>query len=345
MDKLKKVVSFSGGRTSAYLCKLMKDMYGDNVDFVYMDTGMEHPKTYEFIRNVNNKFNLNLTCIKIEIKEALGDGGTYKIVDIDSLKWDLTLFGKVIDKHGVPYNPGGAYCTDRMKFSAFKKYAKDLYGKNYETFLGIRADEPKRLVGNEIFSKLIKVGVDSSEICEWYRSELKGEDYYDKGEFLIANNEYLDIREDFKKYRKSKWKKNIRHLAEFSDVEKEDVINYWREQDFDLDISGEHLGNCVFCIKKGVNKIALAAKQEPELAKDFLSILSRDSVRTVETRTTGKLVMYRGKKTFGEVIEMFKEHTVEELQDVIKGRKQEDTNSCSESCEVFSGQMDMFANA
>lgn len=36
---MKKVVSFSGGRTSAYLCYLMKEMHGDEVDFIYMDTG------------------------------------------------------------------------------------------------------------------------------------------------------------------------------------------------------------------------------------------------------------------------------------------------------------------
>jgi 3'-phosphoadenosine 5'-phosphosulfate sulfotransferase (PAPS reductase)/FAD synthetase len=48
---MKKVVSFSGGRTSAYLCKIMIDKFGkDNVDFIYMDTGAEHPKTYEFIK-------------------------------------------------------------------------------------------------------------------------------------------------------------------------------------------------------------------------------------------------------------------------------------------------------
>jgi len=41
------VVSFSGGRTSAYLCSLIKGLHPDAV-FVFMDTGAEHPETYDF---------------------------------------------------------------------------------------------------------------------------------------------------------------------------------------------------------------------------------------------------------------------------------------------------------
>ena len=37
---------------------------------------------------------------------------------------------------------------------------------------------------------------------------------------------------------------------------------------FDLKIP-EHLGNCVFALKKGINKIALAARDEPELASNL----------------------------------------------------------------------------
>ena len=49
----KQVCSFSGGRTSAYLCKLLLEKFGkDNVEFVFMDTGAEHPETYSFIKKM-----------------------------------------------------------------------------------------------------------------------------------------------------------------------------------------------------------------------------------------------------------------------------------------------------
>ncbi|EKO8531682.1 phosphoadenosine phosphosulfate reductase family protein, partial [Escherichia coli] len=46
------VVSFSGGRTSAYLVHLMEQRRkaGENVHYILMDTGCEHPLTYRFIR-------------------------------------------------------------------------------------------------------------------------------------------------------------------------------------------------------------------------------------------------------------------------------------------------------
>lgn len=142
---MKKVVSFSGGRTSAYLCYLMKEKYGDDVDFVYMDTGAEHPKTYEFIRNVNREFDLSLTCLRTDFDTPLGKGNKYKIVHIDDIGPDLKPFSEMIAKYGVPYI-GGMFCTDRMKLVPFTKYCNEKYGKdNYETWLGIRTDEPKRL--------------------------------------------------------------------------------------------------------------------------------------------------------------------------------------------------------
>lgn len=142
---MKKVVSFSGGRTSAYLCHLMIERFGkENVDFVYMDTGAEHPKTYDFIRNVNNHLGLDLTCLRGDFSRPLGQGVGYNVVSIDEINHDLVPFKQMMSKYGVPYI-GGMFCTDRMKLKPFKKYCDDTYGKNnYETWLGIRADEPKR---------------------------------------------------------------------------------------------------------------------------------------------------------------------------------------------------------
>lgn len=144
---MKKVVSFSGGRTSAYLCHLMKEKFGDEVDFVYMDTGAEHPKTYEFIRKVNENFKLNLTCLRGDFNQPLGKGHDYKVVSIDDIGPDLEPYRQMVMKYGTPTVASG-WCTSRMKEETHDKYCNDKYGKgNYQTWLGIRADEPKRLGG------------------------------------------------------------------------------------------------------------------------------------------------------------------------------------------------------
>tara|TARA_R100000951_G_scaffold91472_1_gene79833 strand:- start:3651 stop:4475 length:825 start_codon:yes stop_codon:yes gene_type:complete len=273
---MKKVVSFSGGRTSAYLCKVMIEKFGrDNVDFIYMDTGAEHPKTYEFIKNVNREFDLNLVCLRLKVNPELGKGNSYTVVDIDSLKPDLVPFRDMIEKYGIPYI-GGMFCTDRMKLTPFTKYCNDTYGKkNYETWLGIRADEPRRLTPKPF----------------------------------------------------------IKYMAEISDYEKEDVLNWWSKQSFDLNID-EWSGNCEFCPKKSNLKLAASQRDSPGSYFKFVDMLHGDSVR-IDDNTGHYSKMYRGKQSLESLIATFDGSTGKEIKARIRGSKMIDTNSCSESCEVF----------
>lgn len=276
---MKKVVSFSGGRTSAYLCKVMIDVFGrDNVDFIFMDTGAEHPKTYEFIRNVDREFGLNLTCLRADFDQPLGEGHKYNVVQIEDIKCDLGPFGEMCKKYGTPSH-AGKWCTSRMKQEIHDMYCDDKYGKgNYQTWLGIRIDEPRRLSG---------VG----------KSEL------------------------------------IKYMAEISEYEKEDVLDFWRGMDFDLGIP-EWLGNCVFCFKKSNLKIAAAAKDAPDLLQQWLAMIDSAKERPEQERVNRE-VMYRNKLSIMQVISMFDGSTAEEIKARIRGGKMVDTNSCSESCEVF----------
>ena len=61
---------------------------------------------------------------------------------------------------------------------------------------------------------------------------------------------------------------------------------------FDLKIKRAFRGT-VFLHKKGINKIALAAKDEPQLADKFIKMINMDDVRIVPSRTTSNDAMYR----------------------------------------------------
>lgn len=273
---MRKVVSFSGGRTSAYLCHLMIEKFGrESVDFIFMDTGAEHPKTYEFIRNVDREFGLNLVCLRLKINPELGKGNSYDVVGIESISADMKPFSDMMSKYGTPYT-GGMFCTDRMKLTPFKKYCDDKYGKgNYETWLGIRTDEARRLAEKE----------------------------------------------------------GIRYLAEISDFEKQDIIDWWSDKDFDLNIP-EWLGNCVFCPKKSNLKLAAAQRDESGIYHQWLNMLYSDFVR-VDDKTGHWSKMYRGNQSLESLIATFDGSTGSEIKARMRGAKNLDTGSCSESCEVF----------
>lgn len=282
---MKKVVSFSGGRTSAYLCHLMIEKFGvENVDIVYMDTGFEHPSTYDFIRNCAKRFKSSITFLRGDFSTPIGVGVNYHIVDVDSIGCDGKPFSEMMQKYGAPYI-GGMFCTDRMKLTPFKKYCNDMYGRDgYETWLGIRADEPRRLSP----------------------------------------------------------KKGIKYLAEISDFEKEDILKWWGNQDFDLGIP-EQLGNCVFCPKKSNLKLAAAQRDEPELYMQWLDMLYSDSVR-VDDKTGHWSKMYRGNQSLEQLIATFDGSTGDEIKARMRGAKHLNTGSCSESCEVFNDdQLDLFS--
>lgn len=268
---MNKVVSFSGGRTSAYLVHLMRD--DPEAHFVFMDTGAEHPATYQFIRDIVKHWNINLVCLRVVYNETLGKGNDYKVISVEDISCDLEPWLGMVKKYGNPA-VNVPFCTDRMKTKPFLKYCNDTFGKgNYERWLGIRADEPRR----------------------------------------------LHERDGFK------------YLANISYFEKQDILDWWAEQPFNLMID-EHLGNCVFCVKKSLGKVALATRDYNPIP--FIELVEGDQVRT-DGRKIDKLHMYRNRNSLSGIIELYKDYTDEEILSKLKMTKSFDTNSCSESCEVF----------
>lgn len=140
------VVSFSGGRTSAFLCRVMLDTFPrDRLRFIFMDTGAEHPKTYEFIRQVDEWLGLDLVCLRGRFNQPLGEGHTVDVVPAAELSSDLGVYSEMMSKLGAP-GLHAPFCSSRMKDRTFKKHCNATYGRGeYATWLGIRADEPRRL--------------------------------------------------------------------------------------------------------------------------------------------------------------------------------------------------------
>lgn len=271
------VVSFSGGRTSAYLVYLMeqKRFSGADVHYVFMDTGAEHPKTYEFIRNIVHRWGIPLVCIRM-VALPMNKGVGYRVVPVDELEPDLTPFRDMLHKYGAP-DAARPHCSNKMKERPFQRYCKERFGKDYTTWLGIRADEPLRL-----------------------------------GE-----------------------RKGVRFLAELTSATKQDILNWWSTQPFDLEVN-EHLGNCVFCVKKADGKLNLAIRDESMMFLAFNDLVSGDDVRTEGLKNPEQSrKMYRGHRTLVEMALLFPGLSRDELFAKLKMMRAFDSGTCSESCEVF----------
>ncbi len=116
---MKHVVSFSGGRTSAYLVHLMEQKRindGWDVEYIFMDTSAEHPKTYEFIKKCVDHFGINLTCLQADFNQPVGKGHSYNVVAASELKHDPVngVYGQMMRKYGVP-TVAWPWCTSRIR--------------------------------------------------------------------------------------------------------------------------------------------------------------------------------------------------------------------------------------
>lgn len=295
------VVSFSGGRTSAYMVWLFEERRkreSISVEYVFCDTGAEHPKTYQFVRDVAKHFNIDITClrVKIDFTDGIASPPSYQVVPLSECTNDLKPFHDLLKKSGTP-TASAAECTNILKSVPSDKYCNDKYGKrNYVKWLGIRVDEPNRI-------KIVEDQIDMF------------------GDLLPKKRATVPLR----------------YLGEISDFTKNDVLKFWSEMPFDLDLS-EELGNCVFCIKKGNNKIALAAKKEPEMAADFITLVNLPDVRVKESKVVRGMTneqMYRGRMSLRDVIKAHEDISTEALEESISRGRRFNTDSCSESCEAM----------
>jgi len=185
---MKLSVSFSGGSTSGYMAYLLKRDWEagelteyDSIEFVFANTGAEHPKTYEFVERCNQEWGLDLVYLEAVIDPRPRKGTTYKVVTHDTLCRDGRLFYEMAAKYGVPNNTFGP-CTRELKTVPMDKYR----GKDAMTAIGIRCDELDRISSryrenNWTYPLIFKYGVRKVDVYAWW----------DKQPFNLGINQLL----------------------------------------------------------------------------------------------------------------------------------------------------------
>ncbi|MEJ8597100.1 phosphoadenosine phosphosulfate reductase family protein [Riemerella anatipestifer] len=168
------VVLFSGGRTSAFLSKYIKENAKyKNTLFVFANTGKEREETLIFIDKCDKKFGLNLVWLEASVNPIKGKGTTYKIVNFKSASRKGEPFEAMLKKYPLPNNKA-SNCTRELKQRPIDSYIKENY-KNYEIIkvIGIRADEAHRKSLNAVRENIIyplcdEIKVDSKFIRDWW---------------------------------------------------------------------------------------------------------------------------------------------------------------------------------
>ncbi len=140
-------ISFSGGRTSAYmLWRVLKSNGGtlpEGVEVCFANTGKEAEETLEFVRDVATNWNVPIRWIEYRAEEP-----GYALVDFDTASRNGEPFAAIIRKRQYLPNPVTRFCTVELKIRAMHKHLKSLGwkdGDGWDQMVGIRADEQRRV--------------------------------------------------------------------------------------------------------------------------------------------------------------------------------------------------------
>lgn len=146
----KTVVSFSGGRTSAYMLfmVLLHNTLEDIARYllvIFANTGKEHPATLEFVKACAERWGVPIIWL-----EYRDDEKGFAVVSFDSAGRAGEPFEALIRKRQYLPSPVTRFCTIDLKIRVIHKYLRSLglstEDEPVDMMTGIRADEPRRVV-------------------------------------------------------------------------------------------------------------------------------------------------------------------------------------------------------
>ena len=171
-------VSFSGGRTSGYMCHWLLENKADEYDFIFVfaNTGQEDDKTLDFVDKCDKAFDLKLTWVEAVVNPEHGKGIRHKVVNYETAARKGEPFEAFIAKSGVP-NAAYNQCSERLKALPMEDYRKSLgFNAKHPTAIGIRSDEIDRMSPNAkknglIYPLCIWTQVTKADIRHWWAEQ------------------------------------------------------------------------------------------------------------------------------------------------------------------------------
>lgn len=174
------IVSFSGGRTSAYMLWRILQAHGgtlpDDVKVCFANTGKEMPETLDFVRNCSERWGVEIVWLEFRLGEP---GQRYEIVSYDTASRHGEPFTALLDHKQFLPNPVTRFCTIELKIRPMRDYARSLGWEHWSVVLGLRADEQSRVAkirepSTERFERiapLADAGIAKADISAFWASQ------------------------------------------------------------------------------------------------------------------------------------------------------------------------------
>lgn len=172
-------ISFSGGRTSAYmLWRVLQENNGLPKEAIvcFANTGKEDEATLRFVRDCGERWGVEIHWV-----ERRFDGRDFERVTFDTASRNGEPFEALIRKRNYLPNPVSRICTLELKIRVQAKYLASLDHFEGETYtaiehlswIGIRADEQRRAakIADKSRIPLWAAGVTKETVGEFWRNQ------------------------------------------------------------------------------------------------------------------------------------------------------------------------------
>lgn len=149
------LISFSGGRTSAYMLRMILDAHGGtlpvDVHVCFANTGKEREETLRFVHECATRWGVRVRWLEWRAR-PLGKEGRdtphadrFEEVEFNSASRNGKPFAELIDRKNFLPNSVSRFCTSHLKIETLKSF---MLAAGYTTWLnavGLRADEMHRV--------------------------------------------------------------------------------------------------------------------------------------------------------------------------------------------------------
>lgn len=255
------LISFSGGRTSAFMLKQIIDAWDgqlpEDVHVTFANTGREREETLRFVHDCATHWGVRVRWLEFKHRkrgEPFEEG--YTEVGFNSASRNGEPFEAMLASRGA-YLPNSQtrFCTIDLKIRVMRNFAKAQGWKRWKNVVGLRADEMHRVFkaiernhsGKEPFTTVMPMASTGKEI----------------GHFG----------------------KTVR-----------DVEAFWASQPFDLALHS-YEGNCDLCFLKARGKLMKLMRDRPELADWWIKIEDQRMLRS-EGLTSMRAGQFRQDETY-----------------------------------------------
>lgn len=171
-------ISFSGGRTSAYMLWRVLESNGGlpaDTHVIFANTGKEAEQTLRFVDNCSWRWSVPVVWVEYRTEKP-----GFVIVDFGKASRNGEPFAALIKARNYLPNPVARFCTVELKILRAVDVMRSRGYDEHDNLVGFRADEPRRVAkisadpsggtkGVERFAPLAVAGITKHDIARFWK--------------------------------------------------------------------------------------------------------------------------------------------------------------------------------